>query len=121
MVLNRVMDPHSKRGSHEWRDTVYRPESESLELHHLYRALDVLHEVGPRLEEKLFDRVRDMFQLDLTLMLFDTTSAHFEGDGPEGVADYGYSRDRRSARQQMVVGLLMTRQGIQVCHGVFAG
>ena len=96
MVLNRVMDPHSKRGTHGWMETVYRPEWEGLELHHLYRTLDVLHDVGPRLEERFFDRVRDLFQLDLTLMLFDTTSAYFEGEGPEGVAEYGYSRDRRS-------------------------
>ena len=121
MVVNRVMEPHSKRGTHEWMGTVYRSEWEGLELHHLYRALDVLHEVGPRLEEKLFDRVRDLFHLDLTLMLFDTTSAYFEGEGPEGVAEYGYSRDRRGDRRQMVVGLLMTREGIPVCHRVFAG
>jgi len=121
MVLNRVVDPHSKRGTHEWMETVYRPAWESLELHQLYRALDVLHEVGPKLEQKLFDRVRDLFQLDLTLMLFDTTSTYFEGEGPEGVAEYGYSRDRRSDRRQMVVGLLMTREGIPVCHRVFAG
>lgn len=121
MVLNRLRDPHSKRGTHEWMDTVYRPAWESLELHHLYRALDVLHGVGPRLEEKLFDRVRDLFHLDLTLMLFDTTSMYCEGEGPEGVAEYGYSRDHRGDRRQMVVGLLMTREGIPVCHRVFAG
>jgi len=57
-------------------EAVHRPQWESLELHHLYRAFEVLHEVGPKLERKLFDRVRDLFQLDLTLMLFDTTLAY---------------------------------------------
>ena len=121
MVLNRVMEPHSKRGAHGWMETVYRPQWEGVEVHHLYRALDVLHTVGSKLEEGLFDRVRDLFQLDLTLMLFDTTSTYFEGERPEGLAEYGYSRDRRSDRRQMVVGLLMTREGIPVCHRVFPG
>ena len=121
MVLNRVMEPHSKRGTHAWMETVYRPQWGGLELHHLYRALDVLHTIGPRLDEALFARVRDLFQLDLTLMLFDTTSTYFEGGGPDGLAEYGYSRDHRPDRRQMVVGLLMTREGIPVCHRVFAG
>jgi hypothetical protein len=121
MVLNRVMEPDSKRGTHEWMETVYRPQWKGVELHHLYRALDVLHIVGPKVEEALFAGVRDLFQLDLTLMLFDTTSTYFEGEKPDGVAKYGYSRDRRSDRRQMVVGLLMTREGIPVCHRVFPG
>ena len=79
------------------------------------------HQVGPKVEEGLFDRVRDLFHLDLTLMLFDTASTYLEGDAPEGLAEYGYSRDRRPGRRQMVLGLLLTREGIPVCHRVFPG
>jgi len=82
-----VMEPHSKRGAYGWMETVYRPQWEGLEVHHLYRALDVLHTVGSTLEEGLFDRVRDLFQLDLTLTRFDTTSTYFVGERPEGLAD----------------------------------
>jgi hypothetical protein len=121
MVLNRIMDPHSKRGTHAWMETVYRPQWDGLELHHLYRALDVLSPLGPTLEEGLFAQVRDLFHLDLTLMLFDTTAVYFEGEGPQGLAEYGYSRDHRPDLRQMVVGLLLTREGIPICHRVFPG
>jgi hypothetical protein len=121
MALNRILEPHSKRGTRTWMETVHRPEWTGLELHHLYRALDVLAETGPEVEEALFARVRDLFHLDLTLMLFDTTSVYLEGEHPEGLAEFGYSRDHRPDRRQVVVGLLMTREGIPVCHRVFPG
>jgi hypothetical protein len=121
MVLNRIIEPDSKRGTHAWMEEVYRPEWAGLELHHLYRALDTLEAVGPALEEGLFAQTRDLFHLDLTLMLFDTTSVYVEGEHPEELAEFGYSRDHRPDRRQVVVGLLMTREGIPVCHRVFPG
>ena len=42
MVLNRLCDPASKFGVSRWKEKVYRPEFEKLELHHFYRALDFL-------------------------------------------------------------------------------
>lgn len=34
---------------------------------------------------------------------------------------FGYSRDHRSDRPQVVVGLVTTRDGIPIAHHVFAG
>jgi hypothetical protein len=51
MVVNRLADPHqSKRGTLAWLPTVWEPRWAPLDLHHLYRGLDVLAEVGPALE-----------------------------------------------------------------------
>ena len=54
-------------------------------------------------------------------MFFDTTSTYFEGYGPEGLAERGYSRDKRPDRVQLMIGLVMTREGIPVAHHVFPG
>ena len=54
MVLNRIMESHSKGSTHAWLETVYRPQWAGLELHHLYRALDVQHQVEPNVEEGLW-------------------------------------------------------------------
>lgn len=122
MVLNRLLSPDSKLGAYGWlKREVYRPEFESLELHHLYRALDFLDEHKGMVEEALFLNHRCLFGLDVDLVFFDTTSTYFEGRGPEGLAELGYSRDRRPDRVQVVVGLVMTRDGIPVAHHVFPG
>ena len=122
MVLNRLLEPDSKLGAYEWlREKVYCPEAEGVELHHLYRALDFVDEHRERLEEGLFLRGRDLFHLEVDLVFFDTTSTYFEGEGPEGLAGRGYSRDKRPDLMQVMIGLVMTREGIPVAHHVFPG
>ena len=122
MVLNRLVAPDSKLGCYDWlKGAVYWPPFEGLELHHLYRALDFLEEHIKAVEEALFLKDRDLFALDVELVFFDTTSTYFEGRGPEGLAERGYSRDKRSDLMQVIIGLVMSREGIPVAHHVFPG
>lgn len=120
MVLHRLLEPGSKRATHRWLSTVYRPKLEKLELHHLYRALDHLVEGKEALEEMLYARNRDLFSLEVDLVLFDTTLVHFEGQGPEGLAAIGRPGNYRDC-VKVLVGLVMTRDGMPVAHHVFPG
>lgn len=122
MVVNRLVMPGSDCDTYAWlQGQVYAPEWQELELHHLYRSLDFLDKHMPVIEEQLFCRLRDLFSLELKLVLFDTTSSYFEGRGPAGLATTGYSRDKRPDRVQVIIAVLMTRDGIPVAHYVFPG
>jgi len=122
MVVNRLVTPGSECDTYDWlQSQVYAPEWQGLELHHLYRSLDFLAKHMPVIEEQLFFRLRDLFSLELKLVLFDTTSSYFEGRGPAGLAAKGYSRDKRPDRVQVVIAVLMTRDGMPVAHYVFPG
>ncbi len=80
MVLHRILDPGSKRRTYQWiHKVVYRPQFEAIELHHLYRALGYLVKGKDNIEQALFTRGRDLFSLEVDLVLFDTTLVHFEG------------------------------------------
>ena len=82
------------------------PGVEGLELHHFYRAMAWLGEeieekaegaLAPRcvkdlIEEKLFERRRDLFA-DLSAVFMDTTSLSFYGEGGETLGEHGYSKD----------------------------
>lgn len=120
MVLHRLLDPGSKRATQRWLETVYRPEFESLELQHLYRALDHLVKGKESLEEALFSRNRDLFSLEVDLVLFDTTLVHFEGQGPEGLATRARPGNYPDC-VKVLVGLVMTGDGFPVAHHVFPG
>jgi len=123
MVANRLCDPQSKLGIMRWREGIYWPQAEGLELQHLYRALDFIssQERYKRIEEHLFFRDRNLFSSGLDLLLLDTTSSYFTGRGPHGLAEYGYSRDKRPDRRQMVIAVAMEPGGIPVSHHVFPG
>ena len=62
---------------------------------------------------KLFAQIRNLFDLKLDLVFWDTTTTYFEGRGPQ-MAERGYSKDRRSDCQQLVIGVLMTQDGFPV-------
>ncbi|MEW6274894.1 MAG: IS1634 family transposase [Bacillota bacterium] len=122
MVLNRLTYPLSKLGLNErWLNSIYRPEFGQLQLHHFYRALDFLAESKEEIERLLFEQVRNLFNLEVDLVFWDTTSTYFEGNGPKGLAEKGHSKEHRPDRVQILVGVLMTKEGIPVAHQVFPG
>jgi len=121
MVLNRLLDPMSKLRVSEWVKTIYRPEWERLELNHFYRALDFLAEHKTQIEEALYARVWDLFNLKLDLVLWDTTTTYFEGRAAEGLAEFGFSKDKRPDRVQIMIGVLVSRDGFPIAHEVFPG
>ena len=75
----------------------------------LYRALDVLGAAQPAIERALARR----HLKDGTLVLYDVTSSYLEGRCCE-LARFGYSRDGRPDRPQIVFGLLCAANGCPV-------
>ena len=65
-----------------------------------------------------------LFDQQVDLVFYDITSTNFEGDrsiAEEDIRRYGYSRDHRFDRRQVTIGMVMTRDGIPLCHHVFPG
>ena len=122
MVAHRLLDPGSKLALVRWLPEVYLEgfEAEGLQVQHCYRALDLLHARRFEVEEALFLRLSDLFERDLSLVFYDLTSTYFEGDGPPEAA-YGYSRDRRGDRKQLVIALAVDGRGLPITHLVFPG
>ncbi len=128
MIANRLVRPWSKRRTvGEWLGSdVALPSGVSPpELWDCYRALDHLADAKDLTETRLYDRLTDLTNLDLRLALYDLTSTYFEGDVQPSARfpsrAFGYSRDHRGDRPQVVIGLLVTGDGIPIAHHVFAG
>jgi transposase len=128
MVANRLVDPCSKRKAvGDWlgADVVLPEGVRAPLLDQCYRALDVVAAEKDATEEHLYSVICTLTDLDLRFGLYDLTSTYFEGD-PRPSARFpskafGYSRDHRSDRPQVVLGLLATTGGIPICHHVFPG
>jgi transposase len=85
-----------------------------------YRTLDQLLARKDSIEVELFSRLRDLFHLQVDMVFYDLTSTYFEGAGPAGLADFGYSRDGKPRNRQVQVGLVMIN-GWPIAHHVFNG
>jgi hypothetical protein len=88
----------------------------------LYRTLDQLLVAQEKIENDLKERLGSLFQLDYDLLLYDLTSSYFEGLAEENeLARRGYSRDHRSDCQQVIVALVVTREGFPLAHYTWPG
>jgi transposase len=94
-------------------------------LEQYYWALDVVCEHKDAIERHVYAAVCDLTNLNLTLACYDLTSTYLEGEvagHPRFPSKaFGYSRDRRSDRPQVVIGLLTSADGIGLAHHLFAG
>jgi hypothetical protein len=82
----------------------------------LYGALDLLAAAQPKIETALARR----HLKDGCLVLYDLTSSYLEGRRCE-LARFGYSRDGRRDKAQIVFGLLCAADGCPVAVEVFEG
>lgn len=84
MVLNRLVDPVSKRACNEWvRNEAWIDglDGESLDVQHFYRALDVLHEHTDGVLDAIGRVARASCDPEeLNLLLMDTTTTYTESD-----------------------------------------
>ena len=127
MTLNRLIAPSSELAMSDWvRRTalgdILGTDFSELNEDHLYRNLDLLHPTREGIERELAERERTLFNLDETIYLYDLTSTYFEGQAKGNPqAKLGYSRDKRPDCKQVVVGLVLDRDGFPKAHEVFDG
>lgn len=125
LVANRALDPRSKLGVERWVGRKAHIEGlAEVHSHTLYRAMDFLLAHEEELQKAVFFSVATLFNLEVDLIFFDTTSTYFEldeADGEGGLRRYGYSRDRRGDLPQASIGLAVTRDGIPVRCWVWPG
>jgi len=124
LVANRALDPASKLAAAEWAThDVAVPGLASMDEDQAYRAMDLLIEADAtaKVQEAVFFAVANLLNLEVDVLLFDTTSTYFETDpdpvaedGTGGFRRTGHSKDHRPDLPQIVIGLAVTKEGIPV-------
>src|SRR5215207_4142648 len=136
-TLHRLFVSGSDRDCASWMQDYAIPGTESLSLHHFYRAMAWLGEELPEerqdhatpfsprtikdeIEEALFARHRDLFT-DLSVVFMYTTSLSFEGAGGDTLGAHGYSKDHRPDLKQMILAVVVDGEGRPICTEMMPG
>ncbi len=130
MIVSRFIKPCSKRrlNLEQW-GKIYPGilETEAPPLKSFYRAMDVLWKHRDDIEMTLFDRggQRDLFNQELDVVFYDLTTLYFEStnaDPEDGeLRRFGYSKEHRNDLTQVMLGLLVDREGVPVGYQLFPG
>ena len=84
----------------------------------LYQAMDQMNGHWVEVEQGLY---QEAFAQGVRLALYDLTSTYFEGQGPQGLAQYGHSRDHRSDRPQVLLAVATDTEGVPLHVSVLRG
>jgi len=122
MVLSRLIEPCSKRGMIEFQKDIY--DLPPFELHQYYRAMDYLVDNKDNIEKEFFDHMVSLTRTNLDMAFFDTTTIVYFGENSAEASDLlakGFSKAHRGDLNQVVIGVVMNKEGIPLAHEVFAG
>jgi transposase len=126
MVAQRIVAPGSKLAIERWLEKSVLIEGlPSVDVHRLYAAMDLLIESNEAIQHEIFKHMTKALDLDVNILLLDTTSTYFEieeEDEYEGaLRKRGHSKDNHPELAQAVVAFAVTTAGIPLRCWVWPG
>lgn len=124
-VCSRFIKPVSKLALYDnWLERLYPGMIDhDIELQHIYRSLDLLAQHKEEIERFLYQWDKDLFTLNVDVVLYDLTTLRFEStrEDLDDLRRFGYSKEMRTDCTQIVLGLLTDTNGIPLCFEVHPG
>ena len=128
LAINRLCAPGSELAIEErWYpatalDDLLEIEEGKINDTRLYRCLDRMLPHKSKLEQHLKQRYGELFGAEFDVLLYDLTSTYVEGAaGKNPMMGRGYSRDHRPDCEQMVIALVVNREGFPFSYETFDG
>jgi transposase len=119
LVLVRILEPRSKRGSLEFLQTFLNKfHSENV----LYKKITKYDEkIKDKVEEEIVKVAKTEFGFDFSFVLYDVTTLYFESFKNDEFKRSGFSKDHKHNQPQIVIGLIVTREGFPISYQIFKG
>lgn len=116
LTLSRIISPASDRKTlHVFEPSVYHRLGTIPKLNRWYEIINRLQKKRSIVEQTVADRVRTLFEEDWRLLYFDTTSLVLFGQYENShLVQYGYSKDKRNDKKQVIVGLVVSSSRLPV-------
>ena len=87
----------------------------------VYRRLKELSNRKQKIEAIAIKCAQDILEEDFALILYDVTTLYFETFKDDGLRVEGFSKDNKPQQPQIVIGLIVSRQGFPVSYEIFSG
>ena len=120
MVIDRLLKPKSKLALVENKDDYFNI-NDNLHINHIYRSLDILSKNKIAIEEALFTQNKSLFNVSTDIVFYDVTTFYYESKNENDLKKFGYSKDGKFGDVQVVMGLLIDKNGLPIGYELFSG
>ncbi|HRN49371.1 MAG: IS1634 family transposase [Chitinophagaceae bacterium] len=119
LVIARLSQPMSKLATVDYLKAHF---DEEVKLHKIYRYLDKLYNTQKdRVQQISVGHTKKVLGGQVGLMFYDVTTLYFETDYEDGFRETGFSKDGKHSQPQLVLGLLVSRDGYPLSYSLFPG
>ena len=119
IVLARVANPDSKRASVSSLETNF---AVHLDLNLVYRMMDKIGDKEIlKLNKLVYSKTKALFKEKIDVIYFDATTLYFESFSEDAFKKNGYSKDGKFNQPQVVLALMVTKEGLPVGYKAFSG
>ena len=119
LVIARLSQPMSKASTVEYLKSHF---DEDAQLHRIYRYLDKLYNTQQeKIQQISVEHTRRILGGKIGLLFYDVTTLYFEADYSDELRETGYSKDGKHSQPQVVLGLLVSKDGYPLSYSVFNG
>jgi len=118
-VLARIANPKSKRASVL---DMAKDFGINISLDSIYRMMDLIDEdVISKANKLAYRSAKKLLGDEISILFYDCTTLYFESFSEDELKRNGYSKDMKFNQVQVLVGLLITSQGLPIGYEVFSG
>ena len=119
MVLARIASPGSKLAT---TALLQRSFGQSIDVNAVYRMMDQITDtVITQLQDRVYQETVSLFGNNLDVIFFDATTLYYESFSEDSFRRNGYSKDMKFNQPQVLMALMVTREGLPVGYEVFPG
>lgn len=119
IVMARIANPSSKRAS------VMQLEKDfgiSISLQGVYRMMDQLNPQAQQImQDCAYNTTKELFGQKIDVIFFDATTLYFESFEEDEFKQNGYSKDLKFSQPQVLISLMVTKQGMPIGYEAFPG
>lgn len=119
IVLARIANPISKRATVDKLEKNY---GITLNLDQVYKMMDKLDDNAiERLNDLMYNHTLQLFKGKIDVIFFDCTTIYFESFNEDDFKKNGYSKDLKFNQPQVLIALMVTKEGLPIGYKAFAG
>ena len=119
LVITRLVYPVSKLKT---VDYIFKYKGDTLQIQNIYRYLDKLKEnYIDQIQQISYQHTLKILEDHLSIVFYDVTTLYFEASDEDDFRKAGFSKDGKHQQPQIVLGLLVSKQGYPLVYEVFEG